>query len=892
MSSVRDAKAYQLQNKPYQTIASDALSPANPYKLDDAEQKNLRLTLNTLDKIETDFKVLMSRKGAQRTTVFLGPESDFVALHLGPVPEGKEGEKYFREYLLNGFVAAYSKLREHKYPQQAIKFFCEKLGGECIDSRTREAFKFAAGKLPLPFRESLDDSISQLGPRERIEYFENFAAVLRTRWGHPFLPDDKKSDYSAAGTFNESDECFDLIKKYLASKKLQPGSSFATTLKSLNQKEKPIFMRFLLSHKNILEHLRIHHYHKAPRKKNHGALIPAELEATHKLFNASLCEIDWNQFIASDLDFEMVEDLLLRAYPETCFHVLMKSDCCKKLNNANRLKLMQLYIAKLEFCEKHEREVYQSLVAMRDANGNTILSLAGKLGFDDAFAVLAKKHPQSLTIGDQKNPSPTQQALSTYRPKQLQTILEHKVDLSPYNAAFSFCAIAQAGDEKLFVSLIDAKANVNSSCAVKILMFENKELNIDALTAAATQNQVNMMKRAIIDWKPDNSRPSPLIAAVVSDDVKPEIVAWLIEQKKIPVNAKLQGKSALLHAIEKGDAKKTEAVLAHPDVDLTPVADALNNLATLEDPEEMLPALQNTSVRARTAKQLLSTNAKGAIEIIKNLYQDIGHDLFILGYDIRYYIQHIDREEQHDTVTAIFESLYLAILQKNDTKSLFSFVYYLFYSDPKILGEIFNGKDTIPQILIKCNCSFALKNIAEEHEIDFNLTGKDSPPCLLLAARLNQWDTVALLTHIWPISRFTRSAKYQTLLLAETALQKALAAEVKDINRIKYIFDFILKCDALPHKDQLIQLRKLNDHDITRTLITRRLDDTVASLRSSNCCLFLFSKHSRRDMVAAAEGLQKELADEKADFGRVAKQHPAVEYDTVGEIYRDCLRLK
>lgn len=70
-----------------------------------------------------------------------------------------------------------------------------------------------------------------------------------------------------------------------------------------------------------------------------------------------------------------------------------------------------------------------------------------------------------------------------------------------------------------------------------------------------------------VNLAPKN-RPTPLIGAALRRD-HVEVVALLLAEKNIEVNAKYKGLTALMHAVSKGNLSIVKALLAHKDIDIS-----------------------------------------------------------------------------------------------------------------------------------------------------------------------------------------------------------------------------------------------------------------------------------------------------------------------------------
>jgi len=196
--------------------------PYNVYSLSEKQYENLviaiSIMLQIVDELEKGLKPHTGKSLQEKdSTVFLyveyGPINIPIPIHLEPyaqsftakdekkqiidksIKPGEERARYILGCLVTSFIQCYEKV---SCSPTFMRIFCEKLEGNCIDDRTRAAFRYAStGDFNIEtFTNILQKAYVKYSEEKNEGFFWFLTKLMQHHWGEKFKPDTADTGYA------------------------------------------------------------------------------------------------------------------------------------------------------------------------------------------------------------------------------------------------------------------------------------------------------------------------------------------------------------------------------------------------------------------------------------------------------------------------------------------------------------------------------------------------------------------------------------------------------------------------------------------------------------------------------------------------------------------------
>jgi len=561
-----------------------------------------------------------------------GGKNNATGIHLITYPESGEIRKnQIKESLLQLFITSYKEVKAHGN----VKEFCEKLGGECIDARTRSAFDYVSklGKVPtfcemmmnssdaykkeikqdadlITLQKELFNSLEinfngkkdldksyYFNLRNAGSYFGQFYALIKKYWKKPYaldsrnpnsIPDEK---FKSAGIIDE--KSFDLIKTYLNHYYGQPTDAFLTIAANIKWQYLSIFLLFISSHPGLLN--------KTLPIEDEKNMENCASDHSKDSFNKIMRRLDHFDLLLSENHIDSFLDLLSRSYLETIFSMFIKIDQSITRKTEQKIKIFKLLIQKFKLYLNHNREIFnEHITTALNEKGSTILHYAVSYQLINEIEILLKLElDKQLQIKDKDGNTAimiaTKLAASDpLRWNVVEKILELKfkkikeykldpiIELDDSKEGYGVVLIhaIRAKQFNIAKQLIHVKPSIN-------YFFPDNQFS--ALNYAVKYNQLELAKILIQDEKFYPKLSKPVIITATEKEVTYNTYLWVLEQKQFDLNAiwdtknettlcinvnendHLERETALSILIKNNDLPKLILLKNYPSVDFTPV---------------------------------------------------------------------------------------------------------------------------------------------------------------------------------------------------------------------------------------------------------------------------------------------------------------------------------
>lgn len=319
-----------------QGIRSDFEKNKVNYGLIESEIKDTKAVINTLEYILTalienkPLKCCLSFYSDNETKIEVPIHFENYALkeNVNEMMSEKSKQLLFGSLIIK-FIECYHEMKK----KNKMKAFCSRLEGNCIDARTRGAFDFVlTNQDPPPFTDLLRFNMQALPIDHKDLYFFAFAEILKNSWDKPFIADKQEKGLCKKKGVINTDQ-FELIKSSLEMLGFEPSNDFLMAYNMLNdgkhQHLLPIYMKFVLSHQNILDEIGLNKQGvEKEGKENNNTATPVVRSLYNKMvidlipIMSKTIQNNPKNYGLDAIEFKLFIDFLERTSPATCFSIL------------------------------------------------------------------------------------------------------------------------------------------------------------------------------------------------------------------------------------------------------------------------------------------------------------------------------------------------------------------------------------------------------------------------------------------------------------------------------------------------------------------------------------------------------------------------------------------